>query len=131
MSKLHKNFLSVTLHYDYDYPCIDSTTASHTFKPSNKKDVYIPLYGEYHFKIKYTHSIHLSDVVESYKITPTQKIQQYELMYEDFSIGMPSNAEEGETFEEINGSYYIKNMDRVSFLLFTNRTGPCESYRNI
>ncbi|WHX98358.1 DUF1850 domain-containing protein [Neobacillus sp. DY30] len=100
------------------------------FQPSNKKDFYIPLYGESHFKIKYTHSIHLSDVVESYKITPTQKIQQYELMYEDFSIGMPSNAEEGETFEEINGSYYIKNMDRV-FPFFYLRIGQVRANHTV
>ncbi len=84
--------------------------------------VYIPTKGETSFQIKYTHSIHLSNVVESYKITPCQKIHQYELMFEDFSIGMPSNAEDGETFEEIDGSYYIKNMKRV-FPYFHLRIG--------
>jgi hypothetical protein len=83
---------------------------------------YIPVKNETHFGIKYTHSIHLSEVVESYKITRSKKIQQYELMYKDFAIGMPSNAENGETFEQINGAYYIKNMKRV-FPFFHLRIG--------
>ena len=85
------------------------------FQPNytNGDNAYIPIKDETTFQIKYTHSIHLSDVVESYKITPSQKLQLFELMYKDFAIGMPSNAEAGETFEQINGSYYIKNMKRI------------------
>jgi hypothetical protein len=85
------------------------------FQPNNSTvwPAYIPIKDKTHFQIKYTHSIHLTDVVESYQITADQKIHQYELMYEDFAIGMPSNAEAGETFEQINGKYYIKNMKQV------------------
>lgn len=72
--------------------------------------VYLPLGHTSKFKIKYTHSIHLSDVVESYKITEDGQLHQYELMYEDFSIGMPANAGEGESFEQAGGKYYLKNM---------------------
>jgi hypothetical protein len=95
------------------------------FQSSHTKEgdlAYIQVKDENTFQIKYTHSIHLSDVVESYKITSSQKLQQYELMYEDFAIGMPSNAEEGETFEQLNGSYYIKNMKRI-FPFFHLRIG--------
>jgi hypothetical protein len=94
------------------------------FQPNYTKEklAYIQVKDERTFQIKYTHSIHLSDVVESYKITPSQKLQQYELMYEDFAIGMPSNAEEGESFQQINGIYYIKNMKRV-FPFFHIRIG--------
>lgn len=74
---------------------------------------YVPLSDEQAFKMKYTHSIHLSDVVESYRVTSDGEIQQYELEYEDFAIGMPSDASEGETFETIDGKYYLKNMNRV------------------
>lgn len=74
---------------------------------------YIPVEDEAYFKIKYTHSIHLTDVVESYKVLPNHKIQQYELMYQDFAIGMPSDSMEGETFVQKDGKYYIKNMKRV------------------
>ena len=102
------------------------------FQPfhSYAKLAYIPLKGESEFQIKYTHSIHLTDVVESYKITTSQQIQQYELMYEDFSIGMPSNAEVGETFEQQNGKYYIKNMKRV-FPYFYLRIGQVRANHRV
>ncbi|MCM3567651.1 DUF1850 domain-containing protein [Neobacillus mesonae] len=86
------------------------------------RPAYIPLKDEAYFKIKYTHSIHLTDVVESYKILPDGKIQQYELMYKNFAIGMPSDAENGERFVQKNGMYYIKNMKRI-FSSFYIRIG--------
>ena len=102
------------------------------FQPnhSTAKLAFIPVNDESQFKIKYTHSIHLTDVVESYRITANQMIQQYELMYEDFSIGMPSNAEEGETFERKNGKYYIRNMKRV-FPSFYLRIGQVRSNHRV
>lgn len=83
------------------------------YKNTGKVLAYIPFSEEQTFKIKYTHSIHLSDVVESYVRTDDGQIRQYELMFEDFAIGMPSDAAEGEVFEEKNGKYYIKNMRRI------------------
>ncbi|MCM3707082.1 MULTISPECIES: DUF1850 domain-containing protein [Cytobacillus] len=85
------------------------------FEYQNKGNViaYFPLNEGSVFKIKYTHSIHLSDVVESYTITEDGNINLFELVYEDFSIGMPENASEGEIFEQKDGKYYIKNMKRV------------------
>ena len=65
-----------------------------------------------HFKIKYTHSIHLSDVIESFEVLPDNTLKMIELEYEDFNIGMPSNAGEGEIFVEKDGKYFIRNMDR-------------------
>jgi hypothetical protein len=102
------------------------------FQPthSNAKLAYILLNGETDFQIKYTHSIHLTDVVESYRITINRQIQQYELMYENFSIGMPSNAEEGERFEQINGKYYIKNMNR-DFPYFYLRVGQVRANHRV
>ncbi len=83
---------------------------------------YVPMHPGGEFKIKYTHSIHLSDVIESYEITKAQKIRQYELEYEDFAIGMPSETAEGEQFEIKDGKYFIKNMDR-EFAYFDLRLG--------
>jgi hypothetical protein len=102
------------------------------FQPnrSNGEFAYIPVNNETLFGIKYTHSIHLSDVVESYKITRGERIQQYELMYEDFAIGMPSNAEYGETFEQVNGAYYIKNMKR-DFPFFHLRIGQVRANHTV
>lgn len=74
---------------------------------------YLPLKNEKMFYIRYTHSIHLSDVIESYKITNGKDIQLSALEYEDFAIGMPSGAEIGEEFSEKDGKYYITNMSRV------------------
>ncbi|MBS4193680.1 DUF1850 domain-containing protein [Lederbergia citri] len=64
------------------------------------------------FHILYTHSIHKSEVKETYNILKNDKIRLIEIMYEDTAIGMPSNAEEGETFEMIDGKYVIRNMKR-------------------
>lgn len=72
------------------------------------------------FKIKYTHTIHLSDVIESYKVMEDGQLMMTELEYEDFNIGMPSNAGKGETFVEEDGKYFIRNMKTVlpEFRLF-------------
>lgn len=102
------------------------------FQPNQSTNqlAYIPLKGVSQFKIKYTHSIHLSDVVESYNITAEQKIEQFELMYEDFSIGMPANADKGETFEHANGQYFIKNMKRI-FPFFHLRIGQVRANHRV
>ena len=83
---------------------------------------FMPVQKEQTFQIQYTHSIHLSEVKESYKILKNNDIRQYELMYDDTSIGMPSEAEEGEVFIRKNGHYYIKNMKR-DFRKFNLSTG--------
>ncbi|KKK37006.1 RocC [Mesobacillus campisalis] len=74
------------------------------------------------FKIKYLHSIHLTNVIESYRLTAQRQIRQYELEYEDFAIGMPSEASEGEVFEMKDGKYFLKNMNR-EFGSFVLRVG--------
>ena len=73
---------------------------------------YVPLVDKV-FQIKYTHSIHLSEVVETYRVLEDHTLMMTELEYEDFNIGMPSNAGEGEIFVEKDGKYFIKNMTTV------------------
>ena len=73
---------------------------------------YLPLKRDKTFQIEYTHSIHLSEVTETYHLSDNS-IKQTELSYDDFAVGMPSNAEGREIFEEKDGTYYIKNMDRT------------------
>ncbi|MFJ7930769.1 DUF1850 domain-containing protein [Peribacillus sp. NPDC096448] len=86
---------------------------------------YLPLkYGK-KFHIKYTHSIHLSDVLESYRFSDKQIIQT-ELAYHDFAVGMPSNAEGEEVFEEKDGTYFIKNMKR-NFTYIDLRVGQVKA----
>ncbi len=82
-----------------------------TFEDEDKILAYLPIEVEQTFQIKYTHSIHLSDVIETYSASDKQ-ITLKELSYEDFAVGMPSNAEGDEVFEERNGTYYITNMNR-------------------
>lgn len=100
------------------------------YQNTGKVLAYIPFSKETNFKIKYTHSIHLSDVVESYTVTKKKKIKQYELMYEDFAIGMPENASDGEIFEQKDGKYYIKNMNRI-FPLFDLRIGKVRANHRV
>jgi hypothetical protein len=89
---------------------------------NNSAITYIPLVTGDSFKIKYKHSIHLTDVIESYRVTKQGNIRQYELEYENYAIGMPSGASEGEIFEAKDGKYYIKNMKR-DFPSFVLRVG--------
>lgn len=100
------------------------------YQNSEKLLAFIPISNSDTFKIKYTHSINLSDVVESYNITKENQIRQYELSYEDFAVGMPENAAEGETFVQKDGKYYIKNMNRV-FPFFDLRTGKVRANHTI
>lgn len=65
------------------------------------------------YQIEYIHSIHLSKVVETYESTADRNIRQVEISFEDFAVGMPSSAEEGEQFVNENGRYKIKNMNRL------------------
>jgi len=74
---------------------------------------YLPLENEPFFQIRYTHSIHLSDVLETYKVTKKHEIQLSSLEYEDFAIGMPSGAGKGENFVEKDGKYFITNMSQI------------------
>lgn len=60
------------------------------------------------FQIKYTHSIHLTDVVESYEALPTGELQLLGMEYSDVAIGMPATAEEGQTLTYENGKYVLK-----------------------
>jgi hypothetical protein len=55
----------------------------------------------------YTHSIHLSDVVEYYEVVNQDTFQAIAMEYEDVAIGMPGNAEEGQTLIIKDGKYRL------------------------
>jgi hypothetical protein len=93
------------------FPC--KQVLSFEYKNTGKVLAYIPLEQEKTFQIKYTHSIHLSDVIETYRVDLNGYIHQKELEYENFAIGMPSNATGDEKFIKRNGKYVISNMDRI------------------
>lgn len=92
------------------------------YQNSGRVLAYLPVTKDDSFQIKYTHSIHLSDVMESYAVTKDLQIKLFALTYEDFSIGMPENALQGEVFQHKNGKYYITNMNRL-FPFFDLRIG--------
>ena len=56
---------------------------------------YLTLEDERRFQIVFTHSIHLSDVIETYEVMDTYDIRLHSMVYSDVAIGMPRYAEEG------------------------------------
>ena len=76
-------------------------------RTENPKVYYVPLESDKEFQIRYVHSIHLTDVIESYKVTSDHEIQLLSMQYEDLAIGLPGYAEKGETFTEQDGLYML------------------------
>ncbi|QFT91091.1 hypothetical protein FIU87_20785 [Bacillus sp. THAF10] len=74
---------------------------------------YLPIKEQETFQIIFRHSIHLTDVVEKYQVRDDHQIVQTEIVYEEFGIGMPSNAQDGEEFVYEDGKYHIKNLNNV------------------
>ena len=56
---------------------------------------YVALEDERRFQITFTHSIHLSNVIETYEVMDTYDIRLNSMVYSDVVIGMPSYVEEG------------------------------------
>lgn len=74
---------------------------------------YIPIEDEQIFQIRYTHSIHKTDVLEYYKIINQSKIQLLKMVYTDLAIGLPGFAEEDQSFEERDGKYILTYKNEV------------------
>lgn len=74
---------------------------------------YLPIQKEQRFQITFVHSIHLSDVIEKYEVTKEDHIKQYEMIFEQFGIGMPSTIEDNEEMVYEDGKYHIKDMNNV------------------
>ncbi|MDO6656392.1 DUF1850 domain-containing protein [Anaerobacillus sp. 1_MG-2023] len=90
---------------------------------SGKVLAYVPFEDDSaNFDIRYTHSVHKTPVQESYYVSESGEIVQYELSYENFAIGMPSNADAGERFVQDKDGYKIKDMNR-KFPFIDMRTG--------
>ncbi|WP_277584236.1 DUF1850 domain-containing protein [Psychrobacillus antarcticus] len=60
------------------------------------------------FQITFTHTIHLTDVIESYRVIESNNIQLVSMEYSNVAIGMPGYAEEGQTLSYENGVYTLK-----------------------
>lgn len=72
---------------------------------------FLPLKDENEFQMIFTHSIHLTDVTESYKVLPTNELQLLAMEYTDVAIGMPGHAEEGQTLQYEDGVYTLQYND--------------------
>jgi hypothetical protein len=79
---------------------------------TNQIEAFLPVEEGDSFQIIFTHSIHLTDVVEIYEVLPEHTIRQNEIIYEQYGIGMPSN-DEGGTLVYEDDKIHIKDMNRV------------------
>lgn len=93
---------------------------------ANPRVHYIPITESEKFQFRYTHSIHNSDVYESYQYVKGNHIQMLEMEYEDLAIGMPGYAEEGQTFIERDGKYVLQFDDHRVIDNFTILIGDLD-----
>ena len=68
---------------------------------------YAALHKETSFQFVFTHSIHLTDVTETYEVLPAYRIRPVSMSYSDVAIGMPGYAEEGQTLIYEDGIYTL------------------------
>jgi len=78
----------------------------------NGQKYYIKMSGNSSFQIVFTHSIHLTDVIETYEVED-MKIRLLSMQYSDVAIGMPAYAEEGQTLIYEDGVYTLSYKDAV------------------
>ncbi|MDY7046707.1 DUF1850 domain-containing protein [Virgibacillus sp. M23] len=94
--------------------CVPFRTALVFYEENTKQiDAFLPIEDGAPFQLIFKHSIHLTDVVEKYVVLDNQNMKQNEIVYEEFGIGMPSNAQEGEEFTYEDGKYHIKRLDNI------------------
>lgn len=80
---------------------------------SDEMIAYRPLKAEDTFQIVFVHSIHLTDVTEKYQITAEGEIKQYEMIFSQFGIGMPSEVADHESIEYKDGFYHLTQMNNI------------------
>jgi hypothetical protein len=87
-------------------------------KTNNPQMYYIDLRKDATFQIRFTHSIHRTDVLESYEVEDG-KIKMISMEYEDVAIGMPAHAEEGQKLTYEDGKYKLYSNKMVeNFVLY-------------
>lgn len=89
-------------------------------RTEKSKEYFIPLKDNMNIGIRYVHSIHLTDVIETYEVTEDKRIRFLSMNYESLGIGLPGYAADGEMFSSKDGMYTITYDDKVieSFVLF-------------
>lgn len=89
-------------------------------RTNHPKLFFLPLINDDEFQIRYVHSIHLTDVIETYEVMDEKKIRLLSMTYENLGIGLPGYAVEGEAISLKNGMYTLTYNDEVieTFTIF-------------
>ena len=89
-------------------------------KTNRPSSYYAPITESDEFQIRYVHSIHKTDVIETYEVTHDKEIRFISMKYENIGIGLPGSAGDGEKFSFSDGRYALTYDDYVidSFTLF-------------
>ena len=88
----------------YPFYNVLSFTETRTDEP---KQYIFSLKKQSMFQLNFTHSIHLTDVIETYEALDTNAFRLISMEYEDVAIGMPAYAEEGQTLIYEDGKYKL------------------------
>lgn len=88
-------------------------------KTNNPQIYYIDVGKDKRFQIRFTHSIHLTDVLETYEVLDN-KFKIISMEYEDVAVGMPAYAEEGQRLTYNDGKYilYYEDSYLENFILY-------------
>jgi hypothetical protein len=89
-------------------------------RTNNPLMFYIDVTEDNGFQIRFTHSIHLTDVLETYELTDLNELKLVSMEYEDVAVGMPAYAEDDQTLIYENGKYTLsyKNKKLDHFTLY-------------
>ncbi|KGR90204.1 RocC [Ureibacillus massiliensis 4400831 = CIP 108448 = CCUG 49529] len=82
-------------------------------RTNNPHMYYINVSKDNLFQIRFTHSIHLTDVLETYEITDSNRLKLVSMEYEDVNVGMPAHAEEDQTLTFEDGKYKLSYKDKT------------------
>jgi len=101
------------------------------YRTDHPKMFYIKMGNEQDFQIRYVHSIFLTDVIESYRVTEQDAIQSLSMQYESVGIGLPGYAEEGESLSVKDGMYTLTYENNIieSFVLFVGDVNADLAFR--
>ncbi len=82
-------------------------------RTTNPQMYYIEVSNDTEFQVRFTHSIHLTDVLENYNITNINKLKLVSMEYEDVAVGMPAYAEEDQTISYEHGKYTLSYDNKI------------------
>lgn len=94
------------------YPFCNVLSFTET-KTDEPKQYIFSLKQQSMFQLIFTHSIHLTDVIETYEALETNELRLVSMEYEDVAIGMPAYAEEGQTLIYEDGKYKLSYEQAV------------------